>query len=128
MGRINPPRLVTVAVFTTITIIFWIFFGVYNILTSEAEVDINQRLLAPIDPTIKTQVLNQIPNKKHFDIFDFQGSAIVRENIQNTDTRTIEVQEETTIILETENQEETFETEEVQSSESISIPSENDLP
>lgn len=67
MRRLNPPKLVTVAVFTTITIIFWIFFSVYNILTTDSQVDVDQRLLQPIDPNINTEILEVVSDRRYYD-------------------------------------------------------------
>ncbi len=67
MRKVKPPKLVTVAVFTTITIIFWIFFTVYNVLTSAADIDIDEELLKPINTNLDTQTLDQLPNKRFFD-------------------------------------------------------------
>lgn len=67
MNKIKAPRVVTIAVFTTITIIFWIFFNVYHVLTTPSEVQVDPALLQPIDPTLNTEVLDSIESGIFFD-------------------------------------------------------------
>jgi hypothetical protein len=67
MYKPKPPRLVTIAVITTITVIFWVFFGLYQILTKKADVDVPQVLLEEINPTLDTTALNQIQNRLFFE-------------------------------------------------------------
>lgn len=61
------PRLVTVAIFTTITIVFWIFFSLYNILVQPAQLDLDENLLKPIDPTLDTKALNSISSREFYE-------------------------------------------------------------
>lgn len=61
MKKPKAPKLVTVSMFTTVTIIFWVFFSLYNILVSKPVVDISNDILDPIDPTLNTIVLDSIP-------------------------------------------------------------------
>ena len=73
MKKIKAPRLVTVAVFTTITIIFWVFYSLYVILTSQAPLDIPPEILNPISPDLDIDTLNQLGTKLYFE----QGTKIV---------------------------------------------------
>lgn len=63
MKRLPTPRLVTVAAFTTITVIFWVFYGVYTVLTKKADININPDLLKPIDPKLETETLKTLEEK-----------------------------------------------------------------
>ena len=85
MKKIRPPKLVTVSVFTTVTIIFWIFFGVYTVLTTDAEVDVDQELLKSINPNLDTQVLDELPEKKFYDSSFNQTLTITRQDGVNSD-------------------------------------------
>lgn len=67
MYKPKPPKLVTIAVITTITVIFWVFFGLYQILTRKPDVDVPQNLLEEINPNLDTTVLNQIQNRLFFE-------------------------------------------------------------
>lgn len=65
----NPkaPKLVTVTIFTTITVVFWVFFTVYNILTSKPPVEIDPNLLIPLDPTLDTTTLSTLSDRKYYE-------------------------------------------------------------
>lgn len=65
----NPraPRLVTVTIFTTITVVFWVFFTVYNILTSKPPIEVEPELLTPLDPTLNTEVLSTLSDTKFYE-------------------------------------------------------------
>ena len=73
MNKPKAPRLVTVAIFTTITIIFWIFFSLYKILTSSPTVNIPEEILQPLTPTLDSQLLEGIPGRVFFE----EGQVIV---------------------------------------------------
>src|SRR3989344_2179548 len=75
----NPkaPNLVTVLIFTTITIIFWVFFSVYQILTGNLVVDIPEELLKPINPTLDKEVLGNLPKQIFFEEGDIVSPLIV---------------------------------------------------
>jgi hypothetical protein len=74
MKKPKAPRLVTVAVVTTITIIFWIFYSVYITLTHRPAVDVPAELLEDINPVLDTRTLDNLPEKLFFeqsDVTDF---------------------------------------------------------
>ena len=58
MRKPKAPRLVSMAVTTTITIIFWVFFTLYRILTAEPIPSVDPKLLEPIDATLDTNTLD----------------------------------------------------------------------
>ena len=76
MKKPPAPRLVTVAIFTTITVIFWIFFSVYTILTKEADIKVPPELLEPIDPTLDIESLQSISERVHFEESDVVSPII----------------------------------------------------
>lgn len=63
MKKPKAPRLVTMAIITTMTIIFWIFFTVYRIFTSTPPAHVPEELMAPITPALKIEVLENIENR-----------------------------------------------------------------
>lgn len=66
MKKPRPPRLVTIAVLTTVTIILWVFFGVYRILTSSPPTVVPEELLAPINATLDQEALGNIETRIFF--------------------------------------------------------------
>ena len=67
MKEPKAPRLVTIAIFTTITIIFWVFFSLYRILTATPNLDIPPELLEPINPSLDKNALNSIESRVFFE-------------------------------------------------------------
>jgi hypothetical protein len=67
MKKRKAPRFVTVAILTTITVVFWVFYGLYNILTSTPPVNVPPEILAPIDPTLNKKALDNIQNRIFFE-------------------------------------------------------------
>lgn len=67
MKKPKAPHLVTIAIITTATIIFWIFFEVYRIFTSTPSVQVPEELLTPITPTLDTEALENIKGRVFFE-------------------------------------------------------------
>lgn len=76
MRKPKPPRLVTVFIFTTITLIFWIFFSLYNILTKPTSLDIEPKILEPISPDLDTKSLQALTEKLYFE----EGQVVIPIN------------------------------------------------
>lgn len=77
MKRPSPPKLVTVAVTTTITIVFWIFITLYKVLTTEPEPSVNSKLLEPIIPELDSRSLQQINERVFFE----EGSFVFNPGV-----------------------------------------------
>ncbi len=67
MNKPKAPHFVTVAVLTTITIIFWVFFNLYNILSKKADLKFDPKILEPISPELNIQTLNTIQERRFFE-------------------------------------------------------------
>ncbi len=63
MRKLKAPRLVTISIITTATIILWIFFEVYRIFTAQPASSVPEELLVPISPSLDTQSLNNIQGR-----------------------------------------------------------------
>lgn len=90
MKKPKAPRLVTVAITTTITVIFWIFFTLYQVLTTKPPSSVAPELLAPIDPTLDTNSLSELKNRVYFE----EGSFIPLKTVTNADQFITEAPEE----------------------------------
>jgi len=67
MDKPKSPKLVTVAIFTTITTIFWVFTGLYNIITSSPPANVDPKLLEPINPTLDKDALDRLDGRIFFE-------------------------------------------------------------
>ncbi len=54
------PRMVTIAVITTTTIIFWVFFEIYRVFTTSPPVNVPSELMKSISPSLDTVALDNI--------------------------------------------------------------------
>lgn len=84
MKKTRAPRVVTIAVTTTVTIIFWIFFGLYSILTIPPKVDIDQKLLSPLNPVLDNKALSELKNKVFFEEEDVANTPLSFEVLITT--------------------------------------------
>ena len=73
MKKLKPPRLVTVAIFTTITVVFWVFLSLYRILTASPAADIPPEILAPITPNLNSEALRSLGNRVFFEEQDIEA-------------------------------------------------------
>lgn len=67
MKEQKAPQLVTVAIVTTTTIIFWIFFEVYRIFTGPADINVPEEIMAPITPALNIESLENIERRVFFE-------------------------------------------------------------
>ncbi len=88
MKKLKPPRLVTVAILTTITIVFWVFYSLYGILTSDALQKVPPEILAPIDPTLDTEALDKLPGRIFFKEGEVEVFTAPLESVSSESTET----------------------------------------
>lgn len=79
MNQQKLPNLVNIAIFTLITILAWIGFGVFRQVTKEPEPEVNQEILEPLDPTLDTSTLNQLESRVY--LSDPEVEALVGQTI-----------------------------------------------
>jgi len=102
MRKNKLPNVVTVAIFTTITIFAWIFFDVYRILTEKAELNIPVEILEPVNPVLNLQVLDYIKSTSYLE--KAESIQILNQNVVETaPTPTPEPPAEVNESQETEN-------------------------
>src|SRR3989344_2932574 len=77
MKKPKAPRLVTVAIFTTITTIFWIFFSLYRILATESPPKVDSKLLEPISPELDRDSLNKLEERVFFEESDITKPFLI---------------------------------------------------
>lgn len=79
MFRQKPPRLITIAIISTITIISWVFFGLYEVLSKKPDVAVPETLLQDINPQLDTATLNTIQTRLFFEAEQVQPLPISKE-------------------------------------------------
>ena len=63
MRKTKTPTLVTTAILTLITILFWAGFEVYRSLTIKPAPPVPPNILLPLDPTLDVNSLNAIQSR-----------------------------------------------------------------
>lgn len=63
MSKPKPPSLVTIAIMTLITVVFWTFFSVYRVLTDDQPIDIPEEVLKPINPTLDEKAMSELEKR-----------------------------------------------------------------
>ena len=67
MIKTKVPSLLTIAVLTLITSVFWVVFSVYQIFHSKAILDIPPKVLEPISPVLDSQQIDKIAARVFFE-------------------------------------------------------------
>ncbi len=91
MKKIKTPTAVTSAGLTLITIFFWAAFEVYRALTIKIPPPVPKEIVNPLDPTLDTQVLNNLSQRLFFqegDIGNLEVSSLVTATPIATPTAT----------------------------------------
>ena len=59
-SKIKPPRIVTLAILTTVTVFMWIGFEIYFALTKEPETGVEPYILETLTPELDFELLSEI--------------------------------------------------------------------
>lgn len=66
MRRKKTPALVNLAIYTTITVFLWIFFDVYRALKKAPVLDVDSKILEPVNPNLDKNLLNKIDQSIYY--------------------------------------------------------------
>lgn len=66
MKNVKAPNIVIVGVITVITIVLWIIFGVYKLLTTPQDVDVPSEVIAPLSPALDQESLSSLEQRIFF--------------------------------------------------------------
>lgn len=65
--KLKTPTLVTTAILTMITVVFWIAFEVYRTITTKPAPTVPQEVIAPLNPTLDEGTLNKLQLRINLD-------------------------------------------------------------
>ncbi|KKP47641.1 MAG: hypothetical protein UR39_C0003G0043 [Candidatus Woesebacteria bacterium GW2011_GWA1_33_30] len=63
MKNAKLPSLMILLILTTITVVFWISFTIYRVFTKESPVNVSNEIIAPINPNLDMDTLNEIERR-----------------------------------------------------------------
>ena len=84
--KLKTPTLVTTAVLTMITVIFWIAFEVYRTITTKPAPTVPQEIIAPLNPTLDEGTLNKLQLRINLD--ESQVGNLVTQTVTPVPTPT----------------------------------------
>jgi hypothetical protein len=61
---------------TTITIIFWVFFGVYSVLVTKPPLNVPAEILDPVSATLDSQTLGRIEQRVFFEEVEIESLVV----------------------------------------------------
>lgn len=67
MKKQKTPNIVFLAVMTTITAIFWAFFGAYRVFTTKPETAVSPEIIEPVDPKLDSSIIDKMQNSVFFE-------------------------------------------------------------
>ncbi len=67
MNKSKVPSLVSIAILTAITSVFWIFFSVYRIFTTKPAPKVPEEILAPISPELDKVAIGKVQGRIFFE-------------------------------------------------------------
>jgi len=79
MNKKERPFLVQIAILTAITTLVWIGFSVYKALTNTPEPTVSQEVLAPVDPTLNTEILESLDERLYLNDEEI-GDTVLLDN------------------------------------------------
>lgn len=88
MKKPKIPNLVTIFILTTITIVFWAFFGIYRVFTKQPSPTVPSEILEPLSPTLDTDSLNKIESRTFFEDSQIPQTKFLLGGTQTSPTPT----------------------------------------
>lgn len=73
----KPPNIVLVGIITVVTIVLWIIFGVYKLVTTPQDVNVSSDILSPVSPTLDQEGLSLLEQRLFFTEAELSGISIV---------------------------------------------------
>ena len=77
MKNPKPPNIVLVGIITVVTIVLWIIFGVYKLVTTPQDVDVSDNILSPVNPALNQEGLSILEQRIYFSESELSGVNIV---------------------------------------------------
>lgn len=77
MKNPKPPNIVLVGIITVITIVLWIIFGVYKLVTTPQDIDVPSDILSPVTPTLDRDGLTALQQRIFFSEGELSGVNLV---------------------------------------------------
>ena len=67
MKKSKIPSLVTVIILTIITLVFWLFFSIYQVFTKTPQLNVAPQIIEPLDPLLDKNALDKLQGTTYFE-------------------------------------------------------------
>lgn len=92
--KLKPPRIITVLIFTTITLVIWIIAGVIAVFKSDKVVDVAEEIRMPFDPALDIEQINAIEKSLYFSQNELVDTSLIQPIIEEEVIPTVTPNEE----------------------------------
>ncbi|AKM83040.1 hypothetical protein A2422_03630 [Candidatus Woesebacteria bacterium RIFOXYC1_FULL_31_51] len=65
MKNTKLPSVIVLLILTSITIVFWVFFNIYYVVSKKTPATVSEEILSPINPKLDTEVINQMEKRSY---------------------------------------------------------------
>ena len=86
MKKQKQPRIITLVILTTITVLTWASFEVWRAFINPQPAIVNSKILRPIDPNIDTKTLDNLTRKIYFPDSAATGSTSPTSSVSPSPT------------------------------------------
>jgi hypothetical protein len=63
MKNTKLPSVIVLLILTSITIVFWVFFNIYYVVSKKTPTTVSEEILTPLNPKLDTEVINQMEKR-----------------------------------------------------------------
>jgi len=78
MKKTKRPNLITIGILSLVTILFWIGFSVYRVFTATAPIEVSEKTLSPLTPTLDTNTLEKVNQRTYFQEAEIPETLIIK--------------------------------------------------
>jgi hypothetical protein len=77
MKKEKLPNIVTILIFTLVTLVLWLFFSIYRAVTKLQPASVPEEVLTPLNPSLDSTVLREIEKRGYIDESQMPQQAII---------------------------------------------------
>lgn len=82
MKKTKVPSIISLAILTLITSIFWIFFSLYRVFTDKSEPKVFKEILESFSPSLNEEVISEIENRVFIEQNQIPENMVSKQTIE----------------------------------------------
>ena len=80
------PSIVTIAILTSVTAVFWLFFTAFRAFTKKEKIDVPTEILAPLNPKLDQKALEMLDSRYYIEEDQIPDTVIATPSPTPTET------------------------------------------